>query len=786
MIKNHLKIVLRNIQRNKLYSFINIFGLAIGLTCCLLIFLWVQDELSYDRFHENADNLYRVVENQYYSGSEPFPVAVTPAPLAEALRTDYPEIVNSCRFQRGRRFLVQHGEKYFYEDNVTLADPELFQMFSFPFVLGDPGTALNDPSNIVISESIANKYFGNENPIGQMMRIDNHFDFQITGVFKDIPKNSHLQFEILAPFVFIKQMGRSLDEWGSNSYLTYVQTQPGISVQDLDEKIKGIIKAHNEGSVTEIYLQPLTRIHLYSNYVADIGGHGDILYVNIFTIISLFVLLIACINYMNLATARSANRAREVGLRKVVGAKRSQLIRQFYSESIILTVISALIAIGLVQTLLPVFNELSGKQISLLSVNSYFWWGLLAIVLITGIISGSYPAVFLAGFQPASVLKGQLKSGEKGVLFRKSLVIIQFSLSVILIICTLIVSQQLDYIQNKKLGLDRDHVIYFTMNDAFREKLETAKTEMLSNKNVLAATAVSELPVNLASSTSGFDWEGKNSDETILMHVMSVNYDLTDVLKLEMAAGRFYSRAFPSDTANGVVVNEKAVEVMNMSDPIGKRFTAYGSDLSIIGVVKNFHFKPLQKEIEPLVMLPLNQWQYYFLARISPEDMPGTIKYMENVWAKLNPSYPFEYKFLDETYDRTYRAEQRMQSLFGYFTILGIFISCLGLLGLASFTAEQRRKEIGIRKVLGSTSSGLVVLLSKDYTKWVIISNLIAWPVAWYAMTQWLRNFSYRIEIDWWVFLIAGALALIIALLTVSSQAIKAAFDNPIDAIKYE
>jgi predicted permease len=786
MFKNYLKVAFRNIIKQKGYSFINISGLAIGMTCCILIILWVQDELSFDRFHENGGNLYRVVENQYYAGNEVFPVAVTPGPLAETLKNDFPEIINSCRVTFRGRMLFQYGDNRFYESSGALADPSLFEMFSFPFVAGDPETAFPNLNSVVITREMAEKYFGEEDPVGKTLKVENRMEFTVTAVIENVPHNSHLQFSFLVPFEFLKQMGRSLDNWGSNSFYTYVQLQEGSSLETVNSKIVNVIKEHNEESVTEIYLQPLKRIHLHSDFTADIGGHGDIIYIRIFTIIAVFVLLIACINFMNLSTARSVNRSKEVGMRKVVGAGRLQIIRQFFGESILFTFIALALALVLVELLMPTFNRLSGKALSLEILGGNVFFILVAITLLTGIVSGSYPAFVLSSFQPVKVLKGITQSGVSGARFRKVLVVIQFALSIILIVSTLAVSKQLHFIQNKRLGFDKEHLLYIRLKGAFEENYETAKAEVQQAPGVLAVSATGQLPTYIGSSTSGFDWDGKNPEETILMHIASVDFDYTDVFKMEMASGRFFSKKLSSDTANAVVVNETAVKVMGMENPIGKRLEGFGKKGQIIGVLKDFHFKPIQKQIEPLVLAIIQDWRSYMLIRIQPENIPQTIAAVEDVWNKLNPAYPFEYRFLDEDFERMYRSEQRMGTLFQYFTFLAILISCMGLFGLASFVVEKRTKEIGIRKALGASVPGLVALLTKEFTKWVLAANIIAWPAAWYASDNWLQSFAYRTDLGIWIFVFSGILALSIAIATVSFQAVKAALSNPVKALRYE
>ncbi len=785
MFKNHIKIALRNIFNQKLFSFINVFGLAAGIACSILILLWVQDEIGYDTFHENSENIYRVVENQFYAGGEIFPVAVTPGPLALALKDEYPEIIHATRYETRDRTLG-------YQDNVfrerlAYADPSFLEIFSFPLVVGNPATALSDPYSILLSEKSAEKYFGKENPVGKTMLVNNKYRVEVRGVFKNVPENSHLQFDFLLPFVFMKEEGRNIERWSSNSYYTYVQLQKGIEKETVDEKIKDIIKRNNEGSVTEVFLQPMLDIHLYSGsrFAADIGGHGDIEYVNIFSIVALFVLLIACINFMNLSTARSAKRAKEVGLRRVVGAARYQIVRQFFIESILLTFIALVISIVLVSFLLPAFNDLSGKTINLMEIDAGIVAGIILLALFTGVLSGSYPAFYLSSFLPAKVLKENYASGKGGALFRRALVVTQFALSIILIIGTTVVYRQLNFIQNKKLGFQRENILYLEFGEKIFNNIETAKSELLKNHDILSVTASTGLPTYYGNSTSSFGWEGKNPNESILMHFVGVDEDYTKTFNMEMAEGRFYSKEFSADT-NSIVVNEAAIKVMGMEDPIGKRLSMWGKEFTIIGVLKDFHFKKLDTKIEPLVFRMFTDWSDLLLVRIAPDNIPNTLNYIKTKLAEIAPKEPFEYFFLDEEFDYLYKSEQRMGKLFSSFSILALLISCLGLFGLASYMAERRTKEIGIRKVLGGSLTNLTYLLTSEFTKLVIFSNIISWPIAYYLMNNWLQNFAYRINIELWFFIGSGLFALLIALLTVFFQTIKAAMVNPVESLKHE
>jgi predicted permease len=780
MLKNYLKIAFRNLARQKGSSFINITGLAIGMTCSMLILLWVQHELSYDRFNEHADDVYRVVENQFYAGGEIFPVAVTPSPLAPALKEQFPEIIKATRFNFNS-MPVKKGDKVFTE-GIAFADADIFDIFTLQFIKGNAITALSEPHSILLTEDAAEKYFGEDDPVGQVLRVLNRDDFLVTGVIKNIPDNSHLKFDLLAPFIYLKELGSSMEQWGANWCYTYIRLKENTPYAEVDKKIVDLIKKNNQDSGTEIYLQPLTKIHLYSSgkYTADIGGHGDIQYVKIFSAIALFVLLIACINFMSLATARSERRAKEVGLRKVVGAQRHQLIKQFFSEAVLLSLISFLVALLLTELLLPMFNDLSGKKLALSKLDANVLLGFFGIALLSGVVSGSYPALYLSSFNPIATLKSSRNSRAGGSLFRKILVVFQFALSVIMIIGTLVVSRQMDYIRNKNLGLDKENIGYFWMPGELGRKSEVIKQELLKNPNITSITRTNQLPTYVANSSSDWEWEGKNPADDVLMHMLRVDEDYVKTFKMEMAEGRFFSREYPTDTS-AAVVNETAVEVMGMQAPVGKRL----SNLTIIGVVKDFHFKPIRTKIEPLVMLMTPNY-YAMMMRIRPENVSATIAFVEATYKKFSADTQFNFNFLDQDYDNLYRAEQRVGKLSGYAAVISILIASLGLYGLASYMAEQRTKEIGVRKVLGASVSGIFFLLSKNFVMLAGIANLIAWPAAYFMMSGWLQNYAYRTSLDVAIFIAAAVLAMVIVLLTVSYQAIKAALANPVEALRYE
>ena len=787
MLKNYIKIALRNIRKHPGYSVINIAGLAIGLACCLFILIWVLDELSYDKFHENSPYLYRVEENQYYSGRV-YHVTVTPYPLAPALKQDFPEIIEATQYVGVGGQLLRYGEKAFFETGIKAVAPAFFRMFTFPFVKGDSASALDDPFSLVISEEIAEKYFGEEDPIGKAFSINNRYDMKVTGVMKDVPHNSYLQFNIVIPYALLEKVGAVNDSMGSNSIFTFVQLQKGASLQQVNEKIRGFIKKHVPDSVTELELALYPRIHLhqYFGYGRDMG---QIKYVYMFSVIALFVLLIACINFMNLSTARSANRAREVGVRKVAGALKSHIIQQFYGESVIYAFIALAFAMIIVVLLMSPFNNLSGKELSLGILGSgMILAGFIGVTLFTGLVAGSYPALFLSSFQPVRVIKGSLKSGTGSTLFRRILVVIQFALSVFLIIGTVVVYNQLQYMKKRDVGFKRENMVYIPMRGQTGRFYTALKDALARDSRILGVTGSSHLPSQIGSNSSGADWDGKDQDQVVLIGMSSVDYGYIETTGIELTEGRSFSREYGTDQTEAFIVNEEVAKLMGKESVVGERFSFAGREGRIIGVMKNFHFESFRNKIEPLAvyMRPPDQGFSYTLFRIPPENISASLDFVRETWQKVIPDFPFEYRFLVDDFEYYYRSEERMGDLLKYFSILAVFIACLGLFGLASFTAEQRTKEIGIRKVLGASAPQITLLLCREFFVLVLLANIISWPVAYFVMKGWLQDFAYRTGLGAFTFVLTMVLALIIALLTVSFQAVKAAVANPVDALKYE
>lgn len=768
--------------RQKVYTFINIVGLAAGMACCFLIMMWVLDELSFDRFHENADDIHNVVLNQHYSDGRSVITRCTPAPLSPSLSNEYPEIINSCRYTPFSGYYTVSYKDNVFTENVNMTDNTFFEMFTFPFVKENPEKALTEPRSVVITEKFADKYFGDEEPMGKSLTISNKYDFTVTGVLKNIPGNSSEQFDILVPFEFQRELGSNLDTWGYNSFFTWIQLSPGHDYHTVGAKIKDQI-TNNSTSTSKLTLQPLTKSRHYYNS----GEPGDIIYIYLLSAIAAIILIIACINFINLTTARSEKRAREIGLRKVVGADRGQLFGQFMSESLTMTLMALALALILVELLNPLLNSLVQREISW-QMNSLHILGVIGVTVFTGLVAGSYPAYVLSSLRPVKVLKGMGGFTGKKFTLRKVLVTFQFFISITLIISCVVVMNQVKYMQNKELGLDKDNVIRVPFKGLEDGKYSAFKNLLLENPEISSVTAALHWPSMIGSNSGGWKWEGKDPNQDVLMGFTDVDYGYFETLGIEMAAGRTYSEDFPSDSSGAIIVNEAAVKLMNMESPIGKKLLISDYNLTIIGVAKDFHFKPMHWEIEPLTIFFDPSSNKHIFIRISPDNVQRTVSVIEAVYKKVTPLNPFEYSFLDDRYDRSYSAEKQLGKLFTSFSVVAIIISCLGIFGLVSYAAEKKTKEIGIRKVLGASEYSIVALLSKEFLTFVIIANFISWPIAYLAMSKWLQEYAYRIEFSEWmmVFPAAGIIALLIALITVSFQSIRAASANPVKSIRYE
>lgn len=797
MLKNYLIIAWRNFLKHKSFSLINIAGLAVGLACFILIMLYVQFELSFDRYHEKAERVYRVVAHQpgnVYLGSDHF--AVTQAVLSKTLKAEYPEVSHAVALDDWNEVLVTMGDKSFYENGVIWAGPDIFQIFSFPLLAGNPASALSEPYTVVLTEATAQKYFGAENPLGKIIRLQDKHDMTVTGVVKNVPRNSHFHFNMLGAFetlIAINDNKEQFQQWGNSSFYTYILVQPGFDAAAFEAKLVDLVKKYHTEEWRDktkphrYYLQPLQEIHLNSHINFDIGKNNDVRYLYLVSGLALIILLLACINYMNLTTARATLRAKEVGMRKVVGADRLQLLKQFMGESLLLTVAASLLALLLVKLLLPAFSNLVDRDLSFgLLLQGRLIVGLAAAIFVVGSIAGSYPAFFLTAFQPAKVLKGEIKDQGRSRL-RSTLVILQFAATAALIICTAAVQQQLHYIKNVKLGYNREQVLVMRMRDReARKKFDLIKRDLLNHPNFESVTASGHLPTSIGSQT-GLGWTKRDGQEAIHSYNTTVDYDFINVFEIELVEGRNFSRMFATDSAQAFIINEKLRDLLGWESAVGKPF-GRGDEANgkVIGVMKNFHMHSFRQEIHPLFIQLGANWSWYASARIRTNDIPGAIAHMRGVWQKYSANYPFDYFFLDEEFNKMYRAEERLSTMFGYFTMLAIFVACLGLSGLASFMAERRTKEIGIRKVLGASLGQLLILLSKDFAKLIILANLLAWPVAWYAMNQWLQNFAYHAPLGWTIFFLTAFAALLLGLFTVSFQTIKAALGNPIEALRYE
>jgi predicted permease len=795
MFRNYLLIALRNLVRQKSLSFINILGLSLGLACTILILFWVLDELNYDRFHENIDHLYRVEENQHYSQGV-YHVNVTPYPSAPVWKERIPEIQNATRFNWVGGLLFRVGDRFFYETNVRAADSTFLEMFTFPLIHGNPETALNEPFSIVLTRELAEKYFDTDNPIGQSISVNNQYQFTVRGIVDEVPNNSWLQFDALVPFDFLREINQYNDSWGSNSIFTFVQLSPGAEHIKVDTLMTSIAREFNPESRTDFLVAPMKRLHLYS-YFGYGHSPGNIQYVIIFSILAIFVLLIACINFMNLSTARSVNRSNEIGVRKVVGAFRKNLITQFFGESILMAILSTILALIWVQLLAGPFNTISGKEIALGDyMNHQFLIALAVVTILTGLISGTYPALYLSRFKPIHVLKGQSGSGSRSsALFRQILVVFQFSISIFLIIGTVVIYNQLSLMRNKKVGYDKEMLMYVPLRGETQPKYPIIRDAFKNESYVQSVTGTVHNPAMIGSNTGGVEWPGKDPDLEFLSSYNIVDFDYAKTFGIEIKEGRDFSPEYPGDliqnfqdTIGNFLVNEKLASLIDKPDIIGSEMSVWGFHGQIVGVMKDFHFKSVREEIEPMyaIVTDTTGFMNNLVVRLDPAQISGSMKKLEEIWNEIVPGYPFDYQFVDEEIDRMYRAEERMGNLVKYLAILAIIIACLGLFGLASYTAEQRTKEIGIRKVMGATQSLVVGLLSRRFAVLVLISAILTCPLAWFAMKKFLQEYYTRTTLDWWIFAGAAAVALIIAQITISYQAIKAANTNPAEALRYE
>ncbi|HEX6430453.1 MAG TPA: FtsX-like permease family protein [Niastella sp.] len=807
MYKNYLKVALRNLWKNKAFSFINITGLAAGLAVCLLISLYVFDELNYDRYHKNADRIYRLDADLSFNGT-PFSSATSPRPLPLTLVKDYPQIEQMVRVSFEYDILVRKDDQNIQEHHAVFADSTFFKVFTAPMITGDPLTALNGPNAIVIDETTALKYFNSTDVVGKTLYIDNSANCKITGVIKDLPRQSHFHFRFIRPLG--KAYGSGDSDWLSNGIHSYILVRPGVTKAFIQSKVDETVNNYlakqlegmfhtsvrdlkNKGDHFRYPLMPLTAIHLHSEKTFEFEANGNINYVYIFSVIAIFILLIACVNFMNLSTARSANRAREVGVRKVAGSTKGHLIIQFLTESVLMSYLSLLLALLLSYLLLPLFNQIAGKQMQVDTLfSSWLTPALIALVFVVGCIAGSYPAIYLSSFKPVQVLKGKIASGFKSSWLRSSLVIFQFSISIVLIIGTVVIYNQLDYIRSRKIGYNREQVLVLHNTNNLGMQSKAFKESLLNLPGVEKATITNDLPTAGPGNLNQRGWfrdATMDAKKVAIFTSIQVDENYIPVLGMQMEKGRNFSPDYKTDST-GIILNETAAKMLGWKEPLTAQLYRPGENYQtqtfhVIGIVKDFNFSTMHEKVGPLVM-ELGNYGINMAIRINTKNMPSLISQIKNKWNSMAPGMSFSYTFMDNDYNNMYHAEQQTGKLFITFVVFAIFIACLGLFGLVTYAAEQRTKEIGIRKVLGAGVGRIVTMLSKEFVRLVFIASLIGFPVAWWAMDKWLQSFAYRINISWWVFLIAGCTTMTIALVTISFQAIKAAIANPVKSLRAE
>lgn len=787
MLRNYLLIAFRTLRKHQLYSFLNLLGLTVGLASSFFILLWVQDERSVDRFLPEGDRVYRVWRNVHIGG-ETFTWAATSRPLADVLKNDYPAIEEAV-FSMGAGFVVSHGDQSFREVG-NYASEAFFQVFQLPFLQGSPQAALAGESSVVITDRLARKLFGDDwqqrgNVVGQSLNLDHRKDFMITGVIEDLPATSSYQSDLVLPIQDFFVGKEQYEQWGNNSFPIYVKLREGASPEEVSDQIAQVVNQHEEGANEELFLQPYEDLYLHSDYENGQLVGGRIEYVRIFAVVAIFLLLIAAINFMNLATARSAQRAREIGVRKAIGAHRSSLIGQFLGESVLLAFVALGFALVLVSVLLPLFNDLTGKQIHADALTGWFLPAALAITLIVGLLAGSYPAFYLSSFRPLRVLRGTFRQQAGAVALRKGLVVFQFGISVLLIVATATVYLQLHHILSKDLGLERNNLVFLPREGALYEKYETFRQELLKQPGIAGVTTTSSSPLSIHSSTGSATWEGKDPEAEYEVSVIRTDYDFVETMRMRLVAGRAFSREFTSEEP-GFLVNETMAALMGDGEVVGKPLSFWGMSGTVIGVVHDFDMNSVYSSIEPVIIALMPDYTSQVFVRTQPGRTTEGLASLERLFTQFNPGYPLHYTFVNDDFEATYRSEVVMGSLANVFAIIAIFISCLGLFGLVAFTAEQRTKEIGIRKVMGASVLSIVTLFSTEFLKLVLVAFVLAIPVAWYAMHRWLDDFTYRIDLSWWIFGLAGGAALLIALLTVSVESIKSALANPVKSLRSE
>jgi putative ABC transport system permease protein len=787
MFKNYLKTAFRSLGKNKAYGLLNITGLAIGITCAALIFLWVEDELTYNHYFSNRDNLYKIKDRQTYDGTT-FTFDATPGPLAAGIKAEIPGIKNTARTTWGNRILFSLDDKTIYEQGLYV-DSSFLTMFHLKFIRGKVSNAFSELYSVVISQTMADRFFKSSEVIGKTLKVNNGQDYVVTGVIEDLPSNVSFKFDWLAPFKIYEDQNNWLQQWGNNGVLTYVETDPNANIGSINKQLEGYIQTKSSGAIAKMSVYPMNRWRMYDSFVNGKEVPGRIKYVNLFSLIAWIILVIACINFMNLATSRSEQRAREVGVRKVLGAGKQKLIAQFISEAMVMSLISALLAIVMIYVILGAFNSLVEKELHLNLSSPVHILALLSIVFLCGLIAGSYPAFYLSSFNPIGVLKGlKLKNGGSAVFIRKGLVIVQFSISVILIISTILIYLQIQYVKDRDLGYSKQQLLFLSLRGDMRQHFDVIKNDLLQTGLVQNASMSNNTVLQLGSNTGDFAWEGKDDSKKILITVEGVTHEYVSTMGMRLKRGRDFYPDLKSDS-NNIIINESLAKLIGRKDVVGSVITRDGGNAkyTIVGVINDFVYNNMYQSAAPLVLYSDTSNVNFLTVRLKNDaNLSTTIPILEGKIKRASPGYPVEFKFVDEQFNQYFKTENLVGKLAGVFAVLAIVISCLGLFGLAAFTAERRTKEIGIRKVLGATVSSLTTLLSKDFLVLVGISCIIAFPVAWWMMQNWLRDYDYRINISVWVFIAAALLAIFIALITVSFQAIKAALANPVKNLRTE
>ncbi len=795
MFKNYIKIALRNIKKHKGYSFINISGLAIGMACCILILLWVQDELSYDRYHENADRIHRITYAEEIGDAYDH-YGVSPFAAAPAFAAEIPGVSAYTRLWQ-RTGLIKHNENNYDEQNIFYVDKDFLKIFSHEFIEGNPVTALDNPGSIVLTRDMAIKIFGNESALGETVNLSADGDLKVTGVVENVPRNSHFHFNYLVSINTIQgRRAEFLEAWLAIMGWSYILLEENADARIVEQGLAPVVEKHTGddarkyGTKMFYYLQPLTDIHLKSNLEGELEGNGDIRYVYVFSLIAVFILLIACINFMNLSTARSANRGKEVGLRKVLGAYKKRLVVQFLTESIGFAFVALILSLNLVLLLIPAFNELTGKEITVTSLfNVAVLFGLFSLVIFSGLAAGSYPALYLSSFQPIDTIRQKFQRGSRKSILRNGLVVVQFSISIILIISTFIVLKQLHFMKNQKLGFKKEQVLaMYIRGRGIAQQFEAFKNELKKNAGILEASYSNGIPGKTETVLTTF-LEGQPDNVSFTFNYIFADYDFLKTYEIELLHGRDFSRDFGADKEGAFLINETALSKLGWGEGALRKKIGYSREVMrpIVGIVKDFHYRSLKEVIGLLAIFLRPRQDTYLSIKMNTDDISRTLSYIEKTWNSFEKERRFEYFFVDENFDALYHSEERLSQIITFFSFVAIFVACLGLFGLASYTAEQSTKEIGIRKVLGASVGSIVFQLSRNFIKWVLVANLIAWPVTYiFLKNYWLSNFPFRVPISILTFITAGLIALCIAMLTVSFQSLKAALANPVDSIKYE